>query len=88
MRLNEKGQCPCRGRKPLLYKRWWERGSPYPGQHPAYVCLGCLRAYDVESKEQIENDNWCKNENGEFVERPERVINTSSPLTVRVTRLD
>ncbi len=51
--MNEKGQC-C-GKKPILYKGKYPVGS---GKYPQLWCSRCGRAYDPETKEQIENWEW------------------------------
>jgi len=57
MKLDENGRC-C-GRKPLIYKR---------DNH--YFCPRCDRAYDLNSKEHVENFFWRKQEDGSFLKRP------------------
>jgi len=47
--LNEKGQCPICKRKPLVYKR----------RHKKF-CTGCMRDFDLETGEQIENLAWAQ----------------------------
>lgn len=45
--LNDKGQCPECGRKPLVYKR-----------DPHKFCCRCDRAYHLLTGEQITNWAW------------------------------
>ena len=58
MAINPKGQC-C-GRKPLDYKR----GANTTLQRPFLFCDRCGRAYDRQTKEQIENWAWRKTDEG------------------------
>lgn len=45
--LNEKGQCPPCGRKPIPYKR-----------DGHWYCCKCNRAYSMATGEQIQNWAW------------------------------
>lgn len=53
MKLNAKGQCPPCKRKPLVYKTT-----------QIYFCFKCDRAYDLDTKEQVENFHWLKTKSG------------------------
>jgi hypothetical protein len=55
-RLDDAGRC-C-GRKPLVYKR------PRPGFH---FCCRCDRAFALDTGEQIDNWQWKKTPDGNFV---------------------
>lgn len=57
MKLNERGQCPACKRKPLIYKSDWK-----------LCCLRCGRYYDPITEEQMENYQWKRNADGEWVE--------------------
>jgi ribosomal protein L37AE/L43A len=56
-RLNEKGQCPFCGRKPLVYKA-----------RRIKFCARCDREFDIESGEQKENWAWRQTAPGIFEE--------------------
>lgn len=49
--LDEKGRC-C-GRKPIKYTSRWSTATG-----PHYFCDRCDRAFDLETKQQIENWAW------------------------------
>ena len=58
--LNEKGQCPYCGRKPIAYRAY-------------HFCTRCDRAYavgSVDDGKQIENWAWKKREDGQWVRVP------------------
>jgi hypothetical protein len=58
MELNDKGQCPCCGRKPLVYKRKRIR-----------FCSRCDREYELSTPQQRPNFAWKKLPDGSWVEQ-------------------